>query len=66
MKRGFGSPNYNADRAKKVRQMGARALRDQGKAHRWTPGPKGTATVAGQKGGERRSQLLEQQQDQAA
>lgn len=52
MKRGFGSPNYNPERARQVRQAGARALRDQGKAHRWTPDE---AAAAGTKGGEKRA-----------
>lgn len=52
MKRGFGSPNYNPEKAREVRRKGAKALHDQGKAHRWTPEE---AAQAGTKGGEKRA-----------
>jgi len=66
MKRGLGSPNYDAERAKQVRQMGNRAQRQQGKHPRWTAGPEGTAALAGHKGGERRWGHQDQDEQQAA
>jgi len=66
MKRGLGSPNYNPERAKQVRQMGNRAQRSQNKHPRWTAGPEGTATVAGQKGGDKRWQRQQTDEQQIA
>jgi hypothetical protein len=54
MKRGFGSPNYNPDRAREVRQAGNRAQRAAGKAPCFTTD---TAPLAGSKGGERLAEL---------
>lgn len=60
MKRGFGSPNYNAQRAKEVRQAGARAIHQQGKAHKWT---REEAVDAGTKGGNARAANLSAHED---
>jgi hypothetical protein len=49
MKRGFGSPNYNHERAREVRRLGMQALRARGKAHQWRTYEE--ASAAGQKGG---------------
>lgn len=54
MKRGMGSPNYNAERAQIVRRTGNRVLRERGKSHQWTTD---TAQLAGVKGGERAAQV---------
>lgn len=63
MKRGFGSPNYDPEKARQARRKGAQALRDSGKAHRWT---QEEAINAGVKGGERRAQLLHEADEQQA
>jgi len=54
MKRGLGSPNYDPNRARAVRQAGMRRLRELGKAHRWTPI---TAAAAGRRGAEHTRQV---------
>lgn len=62
MKRGFGSPNYNRDRAREVQRRGAQAIHDQGKAHKWTAE---TAAEAGHKGGNTRVANLAAKQEAA-
>ena len=54
-KRGFGSPNYNRERAREVRRLAIRALEARGKAHRWTTFEE--ASAAGQKGGAKSAAL---------
>jgi general stress protein YciG len=54
VKRGMGSPNYNPDRAKQVHALGNKALRAQGKQHRWS---KEQASENGKKGGARSAEL---------
>ncbi len=46
MKRGFGSPKYNKERARQVQRAGNAALRASGRQHRFQAGTEAQAACA--------------------